>query len=174
MIIDNTDIFRLKEKDRIIFRRRKIGFVFQSYNLIPALNVKENIILPLLLDHKKPDMEYINSLIEILGLSDRKSHLPSQLSGGQQQRVAIGRALASRPAIILADEPTGNLDSKNGKDIIHLIRTSVEYFNQTVVIITHNKDIADSADSIVRIEDGMLYSSGGEVQDYEKLQGSCK
>lgn len=167
IIIDGTDIFKLSEKERVIFRRRKIGFVFQNYNLIPSLNVEENIVLPLLLDHRKPDMEHIQNLIRVLGLKDRIKHLPSQLSGGQQQRVAIGRALAGNPAIILADEPTGNLDSKNSKDILELIQLSVKQFNQTLIVVTHNADIAAKMDKIITIEDGLV-KMGGRFQN-EKL-----
>lgn len=160
VIIDGTNIFSLKESDRVLFRRRKIGFVFQSYNLIPALNVEENIIMPILLDHKKPDMEYVDTIISMLGLTNRRNHLPSQLSGGQQQRAAIGRALASKPSVILADEPTGNLDSKNGKDILNLLKLSVKDLNQTLVIITHNMAIAETSDRIMQIEDGILSECG--------------
>lgn len=144
----------MKEKNLSIFRRRKIGFVFQAFNLVPVLTVEENIMLPLMLDHAAPDMDYINELIKALGLEDRKRHLPSQLSGGQQQRVAIGRALATKPAIILADEPTGNLDSKNSKEVLTLLHMSVQRYNQTLIIITHNPVIAGGADRILRIEDG--------------------
>lgn len=156
VIIDGTDIFSLKEKNLSVFRRRKIGFVFQAYNLVPILTVEENIMLPLLLDHASPDMTYINELIKTLGLEERRRHLPTQLSGGQQQRVAIGRALAMKPAIILADEPTGNLDTKNSKEVLALLHMSVQRYNQTLIIITHNPEIASNADRVMRIEDGVL------------------
>lgn len=164
--IDGTDIFSLKEKQLSVFRRRKIGFVFQAYNLIPVLTAQENITLPLLLDHVSPDMEYINELIHSLGLESRKEHLPSQLSGGQQQRAAIGRALAAKPSIILADEPTGNLDSKSSKEVLSLLEMSVKKFNQTLVIITHNPEIAEGAERILKIEDGAVTEIGtGERYD---------
>lgn len=154
--IDGTDIFSMKEKNLSVFRRRKIGFVFQAYNLVPVLSVEENILLPLLLDHAAPDTAYLDELIRTLGLEQRRRHLPSQLSGGQQQRVAIGRALAARPSIILADEPTGNLDSKNSKEVLALLHMSVQRYNQTLVIITHNPEIAANADRVLRIEDGAV------------------
>lgn len=158
--IDGTDIYSMKEKNLSVFRRRRIGFVFQAFNLVPVLSVEENITLPILLDHASPDMAFINELIGTLGLSDRRNHLPSQLSGGQQQRVAIGRALASHPAIILADEPTGNLDSKNSRDVLALLHMSVSKYNQTLVVITHNPEIAANADRVLRIEDGMVTEIG--------------
>lgn len=156
VIIDGTDIFAMKEKRVSIFRRRKIGFVFQAFNLVPVLSVEENIMLPLLLDHSVPDTAYISELIRTLGLEERKNHLPSQLSGGQQQRVAIGRALSTKPAIILADEPTGNLDSKNSKEVLTLLHMSVQRYSQTLVVITHNPEIASNADRVIRIEDGLV------------------
>lgn len=156
VLIDGSDIFTLKEKYLSIFRRRKIGFVFQAFNLVPVLTVEENIMLPLLLDHAAPDKEYIDELIRTLGLEERRRHLPSQLSGGQQQRVAIGRAMATKPSIILADEPTGNLDSKNSKEVLALLRMSVQRYNQTLIIITHNTEIASGADRVLRIEDGFV------------------
>lgn len=165
--IDGTEIFTMKEKNLSIFRRRKIGFVFQAFNLVPVLTVEENIILPLLLDHATPDMAYINELIRSLGLENRRNHLPSQLSGGQQQRVAIGRALATKPAIILADEPTGNLDSKSSKEVLALLHMSVQHYNQTMIIITHNPEIASNADRVLRIEDGMV----SEVMAGERHDG---
>ncbi|SHJ30571.1 putative ABC transport system ATP-binding protein [Clostridium cavendishii DSM 21758] len=158
--IDGIDIYSLKESELSILRRRKIGFIFQQYNLIPVLSAKENILLPVLLDHKKHDESYTEELINVLGLQDRKNHLPSQLSGGQQQRVAIGRALANKPSIILADEPTGNLDSKNSKEILELLKLSVKKFNQTLIVITHDPKLAKEADRVIRIEDGKI------VNDY--------
>lgn len=161
VFMDGKDIFTMKEKELSVLRRRNIGFIFQAFNLVPELNVEENIVLPLLLDYKKPDMRYINEIIELLGLSERKHHLPNQLSGGQQQRVAIGRALATRPAIILADEPTGNLDTKNTKDVINLLKLSVERYNQTLVMITHNQNIATFSDRVLNVEDGIVTELGG-------------
>ncbi|CAI6082929.1 Lipoprotein-releasing system ATP-binding protein LolD [Cohnella sp. JJ-181] len=164
--IDGEDLYALKESQRAVFRRRKIGFIFQSYNLIPVLNVEENIMLPLLLDHRQPDKAYVRELIDTLGLGDRRKHLPSELSGGQQQRVAIGRALAYRPAIVLADEPTGNLDSANGREVLELLKLAVRQFHQTVVIISHDMNIAAEADRVLRMQDGRLVgdSRGGVVQ----------
>jgi putative ABC transport system ATP-binding protein len=162
--IDGEDLYALKEKQRAVFRRRKIGFIFQSYNLIPVLNVEENIQLPLLLDHRQPDKVYINDLTQTLGLSERRKHLPSELSGGQQQRVAIGRALAYRPAIILADEPTGNLDSANGREVLELLKLAVRQYHQTVIVISHDMNVAAEADRVISLQDGMLVNdtrSGG-------------
>ena len=156
VIVDDRDITTLKDEEMSVFRRRKIGFVFQSYHLIPVLTVEENIQMPILLDHKKPDREYIDHVIEMLGLRDRRKHLPNQLSGGQQQRAAIARALANRPSLILADEPTGALDSTNGNEVMALLQDSVKKLNQTLVLITHNIDLAREADRIVRITDGKL------------------
>ena len=156
VIVDDRDITTLKDEEMSVFRRRKIGFVFQSYHLIPVLTEEENIQMPILLDHKKPDREYIDHVIEMLGLKDRRKHLPNQLSGGQQQRAAIARALANRPSLILADEPTGALDSTNGNEVMALLQDSVKKLNQTLVLITHNIDLAREADRIVRITDGKL------------------
>ncbi len=156
VIVDDRDITTLKDEEMSVFRRRKIGFVFQSYHLIPVLTVEENIQMPILLDHKKSDREYIDHVIEMLGLKDRRKHLPNQLSGGQQQRAAIARALANRPSLILADEPTGALDSTNGNEVMALLQDSVKKLNQTLVLITHNIDLAREADRIVRITDGKL------------------
>ena len=156
VIVDDRDITTLKDEEMSVFRRRKIGFVFQSYHLIPVLTVEENIQMPILLDHKKPDREYIDHVIEMLGLKDRRKHLPNQLSGGQQQRAAIARALANRPSLILADEPTGALDSTNGNEVMALLQDSVKKLNQILVLITHNIDLAREADRIVRITDGKL------------------
>jgi putative ABC transport system ATP-binding protein len=159
--LDGRDVFSMNEEELAVFRRRNIGFVFQAYNLVPELNVEENIMLPLLLDYKKPDRQYIDELLNTLGMWDRRHHLPSQISGGQQQRVAIGRALAARPAIILADEPTGNLDSKNSRDVVDLLKLSVDRFKQTLVMITHNENFACVADRVLKVEDGMVSELGG-------------
>ncbi|MDR3553059.1 MAG: ABC transporter ATP-binding protein [Clostridia bacterium] len=154
--IDGTDVYSLNETKLAIFRRRQIGLIYQFYNLIPVLNVEENITLPLLLDERKPDAAQLCSLLEILHLGARAKHLPNQLSGGQQQRVSIGRALVNSPAIVLADEPTGNLDSKNSADIMELLRYSNEKYNQTLLLITHDQNIALSAQRIIAIEDGRI------------------
>lgn len=154
--VEQKDIFQLKEDPLCIFRRRKIGFVFQSYNLVPVLNVYENIVLPVELDGNQADEKYVEKVIQILGLSEKLQNLPSQLSGGQQQRVAIARALASKPAILLADEPTGNLDSRTSQDVLGLLKVTSEQFGQTMVMITHNEEIAQLADRIIRIEDGKI------------------
>lgn len=156
VIISGTDIGKLDENNLAIFRRRQIGLIYQFYNLIPILNVEENMTLPILLDGKKPDKKLLKSLVEKLGLNDRLKHLPNQLSGGQQQRVSIGRALINHPALLLADEPTGNLDSKNSKEIISLLRKFNRENNQTVIIITHDERIALSADRVITIEDGRI------------------
>lgn len=156
VIIDGTDITKLKESPLSIFRRRQIGLVYQFYNLIPILTVEENLTLPLLLDGRKPNKEQIDYLVSNLGLDDRLKHLPNQLSGGQQQRVSIGRALANNPALLLADEPTGNLDSENSKEIVALLRKFNREHNQTVIMITHDERIAQSADRIIAIEDGKI------------------
>lgn len=154
--VDGKEIFSLKDEELTIFRRRKIGFVFQNYNLVPVLNVYENIVLPVQLDGKTPDASYIDSIIETLGLERKLENLPNNLSGGQQQRVAIARALASKPAIILADEPTGNLDSKTSQDVLGLLKVTSQKYGQTIVMITHNEEIAQLADRIIRIEDGKI------------------
>ena len=156
VFIDDKDIFKLKDEALTVLRRRKIGFVFQSFNLVPVLNVMENILLPLELDGAKTDKEHIDNLIAMLGLNEQIHKLPTQLSGGQQQRVAIARALAGRPSVILADEPTGNLDSKTSQDVMSLFRVTADKFNQTIVMITHNTEIAQTADRIIRIEDGLI------------------
>ena len=156
VIIDKTDISALDETALAIFRRRQIGLIYQFYNLIPILTVEENLTLPLLLDGRKPDQAKVNNIIQKLGLSNRMNHLPNQLSGGQQQRVAIGRALINNPALLLADEPTGNLDSENSREIISLLRSFNKEFNQTVIMITHDERIALSADRIIAIEDGRI------------------
>lgn len=154
--VDRQDICCLSDKELARYRRQKVGFVFQQYNLIPVLNVSENIELPVKLDNKKVDKDYINDLMDLLGISDRKNHLPSQLSGGQQQRVAIARALSAKPSIILADEPTGNLDTKTTEEVINLLKSSIKKYNQTLIMITHNENIAKKADRIISIVDGKL------------------
>ena len=156
--IEGKDITGLTDEEMSIFRRRKIGFVFQAYHLIPVLTVEENMQMPILLDHRKPDKEYADYVLEMMGLKDRKKSLPSQLSGGQQQRVAIARALANRPSILLADEPTGALDSKNGEEVMALLQRSVKELNQTLVLITHNVDLAREADRIIKLSDGKVVS----------------
>ena len=161
--IDGKDIFSLKDEELTIFRRRKIGFIFQNYNLVPVLNVYENIVLPIQLDGGTPDEEYINKVVRSLGLSEKLNNLPNNLSGGQQQRVAIARALSSKPAIVLADEPTGNLDSKTSLDVIGLLKVTSEQFKQTIVMITHNEEIAQMADRTIRIEDGKIVESKGAL-----------
>ena len=154
------DIFSMPEKKLTVFRRQNIGFIFQSFNLIPELNVEQNITFPLLLDYQKPDQKYVEELLGILGLKERRKHLPSQLSGGQQQRVAIGRALAARPAIIMADEPTGNLDSKNSQEVITLLKSMSAKYRQTILMITHNENHADATDRVLRMTDGRLSDLG--------------
>ncbi len=156
VLVEGRDIFALKDEELTIFRRRKIGFVFQSYNLVPVLSVYDNIVLPIQLDGGRVDGAYVNQVIEALGLEQKLSRLPNQLSGGQQQRVAIARALATKPAILLADEPTGNLDSRTSQDVLSLMKTTGQKFAQTMVMITHNEEIAQLADRIVRIEDGRI------------------
>ena len=154
------DIFSMPEKKLTVFRRQNIGFIFQSFNLIPELNVEQNITFPLLLDYQKPDQKYVEELLGILGLKERRKHLPSQLSGGQQQRVAIGRALAARPAIIMADEPTGNLDSKNSQEVITLLKSMSAKYRQTILMITHNENHAEEADRVLRMTDGRISDLG--------------
>ncbi len=163
--VDGKEIFSLKDEELTIFRRRKIGFVFQNYNLVPVLNVYENIVLPVQLDGKTPDASYIDSIIETLGLERKLENLPNNLSGGQQQRVAIARALASKPAIILADEPTGNLDSKTSQDVLGLLKVTSQKYGQTIVMITHNEEIAQLADRIIRIEDGKIVERIIRIED---------
>ena len=156
IVVDGKDITKMNDEQMSVFRRRKIGFVFQAYHLIPVLSVEENIMMPILLDHRKPDKEYVEHIMELLGIVDRRKHLPNQLSGGQQKRAAIARALANRPALILADEPPGALDSRNGSEVIALLQNSVKQLNQTLVLITHNIDLAREADRIVKIADGEI------------------
>ncbi len=161
VIVDGRDISGMTKDELTIFRRRKIGFVFQNYNLLPLMNVYENIILPIQLDGIKPDRKFVENILEMLGLGEKKFAMPNQLSGGQQQRVALARALAAKPAIILADEPTGNLDSSTSQDVLGLIKVSGEQLGQTVVMITHNEEIAQMAGRIIRLEDGRI--CGGDA-----------
>ena len=154
--INDVDIYNLKEKDLSIFRRRNVGLIYQFYNLIPVLSVKENILLPAELDNRKIDKDYLDDLLKTLGLKERANHLPNELSGGQQQRTSIGRALINRPSIVLADEPTGNLDSKNSKEVLELLKLSVRKYNQTLIMITHDTSIALQADIVITIEDGTI------------------
>ncbi|MNI68790.1 putative ABC transporter ATP-binding protein [compost metagenome] len=158
--IDGNDIFRMKDEKLTIFRRRNIGFIFQAFNLIPELNVEQNITFPLLLDYKKPDQAYVEEILAVLSLTDRRNHLPRQLSGGQQQRVAIGRALITRPMLILADEPTGNLDSQNSNEVISLLKTASKRYQQTIIMITHNRSMASTADRVLQVSDGVLTHLG--------------
>ncbi len=158
VIVNNEDIYKLNEANLAIFRRRQVGLIYQFYNLIPILNIEENITLPVLLDGRKVDKEYLNELIDILGLKKRLNHLPNELSGGEQQRVSIGRALMNRPSILLADEPTGNLDSKSSKEIVDLLKLSNKKYNQTIIMITHDNNLALNADRIITIKDGHIIS----------------
>ena len=158
--IAGKDIFSMNDRELTIFRRRNIGFIFQAFNLIPELTVEQNIIFPILLDYQKPDRAYLEELLKVLNLSERRNHLPNQLSGGQQQRVAIGRALITRPSIILADEPTGNLDSKNSSEVITLLKEASSKYEQTIIMITHNRSIAQSADRVLQVSDGVLTDFG--------------
>lgn len=160
VFMDGKDIFSMKDSSLTIFRRRNIGFIFQGFNLIPELNVEQNIIFPVLLDYQKPDKKYLEELLTVLNLKERRHHLPSQLSGGQQQRVAIGRALITRPSLILADEPTGNLDTQNSSEVITLLKEAARKYEQTVVMITHNRSIAQTADRILQVSDGILTDLG--------------
>ena len=164
VLIDGNDIFSMKDEKLTIFRRRNIGFVFQAFNLIPELNVEQNITFPVLLDYKKPDQAYVEEILAVLSLKDRRNHLPRQLSGGQQQRVAIGRALITRPMLILADEPTGNLDSQNSSEVISLLKTASKRYQQTIIMITHNRSIASAADHVLQVSDGVLTDLGGYTQ----------
>lgn len=160
VLIDGQDIFRKREKELAAFRRRKIGFVFQFYNLIPVLTAEENMRVPLMLDGQPVDEELLNELLDTLGLSERRNHLPSQLSGGQQQRVAIGRAIIHKPSIVLADEPTGNLDTQNGREILTLLKSSVRKYGQTLILITHDPSVAAQADRVVTMQDGCVTGGG--------------
>lgn len=163
--LNGQDIFRMKEAERTVFRRRNIGFIFQSFQLIPELTVEQNIIFPILLDYKKPDKKEVEELLSILGLSDRRNHLPSQLSGGQQQRAAIGRALITKPMLILADEPTGNLDSKSSQDVMDLLIKASRRYRQTILMITHNINLTSSVDRVLRVSDGVLTDLGGNYDE---------
>ena len=163
--VDGQDLFSMKEEQRTIFRRRNIGFIFQSFQLVSELNVEQNIMFPLLLDYRKPDPTAVNEILELLGLTERRNHLPSQLSGAQQQRVAIGRALITKPKLILADEPTGNLDSKNSQDVIALLTQASRRYQQTILMITHNKNLTTSVDRVFRVSDGILTDLGGNTDE---------
>ena len=160
VLIDGKDTFSMKESKLTIFRRRNIGFIFQAFNLIPELTVEQNMMFPVLLDYQKPDGKYLEDLLGVLNLKERRSHLPSQLSGGQQQRVAIGRALITRPALILADEPTGNLDTQNSSEVITLLKETSKKYEQTIIMITHNRNIAQTADRVLQVSDGVLTDLG--------------
>lgn len=160
VLIDGKDIFAMKDRSLTVFRRRNIGFVFQSFNLIPELTVEQNILFPVLLDYQTPDRAYLEELLEVLGLTGRRHHLPGQLSGGQQQRAAIGRALITRPALILADEPTGNLDTRNSGEVIALLKKASRTYEQTIVMITHSRTIAQTADRILQVSDGVVTDFG--------------
>ena len=161
VLLDGQDLFAMKENKRTVFRRQNIGFIFQSFQLIPELNVEQNIIFPILLDYQKPDKRRVDEILEVLGLSDRRHHLPGQLSGGQQQRVAIGRALIMRPMLVLADEPTGNLDSKNSQDVMDLLMKASRYYQQTILMITHNENLTANVDRVLKVRDGELSDLGG-------------
>mgnify|MGYP001124417359 FL=1 len=160
ILVDGNDLFTMNEEERTIFRRRNIGFIFQAFQLVPELNVEQNISFPLLLDYRKPEQPAVEEMLEILGLTDRRHHLPNQLSGGQQQRVAIGRALITKPKLILADEPTGNLDSKNSQEVLDLLTKASRHYQQTILMITHNNNLAVSADRVFRVSDGCLTDMG--------------
>lgn len=159
--MDGRDLFAMSENKRTVFRRQNIGFVFQSFQLVEELNVEQNIIFPLLLDYQKPDPKRVDEILEVLGLKERRHHLPGQLSGGQQQRVAIGRALIMRPALVLADEPTGNLDSKNSQDVMDLLMKASRHYQQTILMITHNEALTANVDRVLRVRDGVLKDLGG-------------
>jgi putative ABC transport system ATP-binding protein len=164
VLIDGNDTFRMKDEKLTIFRRRNIGFIFQAFNLVPELNVEQNIVFPLLLDYKKPQKAHVDEILNVLSLQDRRGHLPRQLSGGQQQRVAIGRALITRPMLILADEPTGNLDSQNSNEVISLLKTASKRYGQTIIMITHSRSIASTADRVLQVSDGVLTDFGGYTE----------
>lgn len=160
VMIDGKDIFSMNDRKLTVFRRRNIGFIFQAFNLVPELTVEQNIIFPMLLDYQKPDRRYLEELLAVLNLKERRNHLPSQLSGGQQQRVAIGRALITRPSLILADEPTGNLDTQNSSEVIALLKETSKKYEQTIIMITHNRSIAQTADRVLQVSDGILVDLG--------------
>lgn len=164
VVIDGKDIFSMNDRKLTVFRRRNIGFIFQAFHLIPELTVEQNMIFPLLLDYRKPDRKYLEELLTVLNLKERRNHLPGQLSGGQQQRVAIGRALITRPSLILADEPTGNLDTQNSSEVIALLKEASRKYEQTIIMITHNRSIAQTADRVLQVSDGVL-TDFGRVQD---------
>ncbi len=161
VLLDGQDLFAMKENRRTVFRRQNIGFIFQSFQLIPELNVEQNIIFPILLDYQKPDKRRVDEILEVLGLTERRHHLPGQLSGGHQQRVAIGRALIMRPMLVLADEPTGNLDSKNSQDVMDLLMKASRYYQQTILMITHNENLTANVDRVLKVRDGELSDLGG-------------
>jgi putative ABC transport system ATP-binding protein len=163
--MDGKDLFSMKEEQRTIFRRRNIGFVFQTFQLVSELTVEQNVIFPILLDYRRPEPAAVEEILEVLGLTERRHHLPSQLSGGQQQRVAIGRALITRPKLILADEPTGNLDSKNSQDVIDLLVKASRHYQQTILMITHNNNLTASVDRVLRVSDGVLTDLGGKKNE---------
>ena len=163
--MDGQNLFSMKEEARTIFRRRNIGFIFQSFQLVSELNVEQNIMFPLLLDYRKPDPKEVDEILNLLGLTERRYHLPSQLSGGQQQRVAIGRALITKPKLILADEPTGNLDSKNSRDVMDMLIKASRQYQQTILIITHNKNLTVSVDRVFQVSDGVLTDLGGNENE---------
>lgn len=163
--MDGNDLFYMKEEQRTIFRRRNIGFVFQSFQLVDELTVEQNIVFPILLDYRKPEQTFVDEILEVLGLKERRHHLPSQLSGGQQQRVAIGRALITRPKLILADEPTGNLDSKNSQEVMDLLIKASRHYQQTILMITHNRNLTASVDRVLRVTDGVLTDLGGKANE---------
>ncbi len=165
VLMDGQNLFSMKEEKRTIFRRRNIGFIFQSFQLVSELNLEQNIMFPLLLDYRKPDPAEVQEILDLLGLTERRSHLPNQLSGGQQQRVAIGRALITRPKLILADEPTGNLDSKNSQDVIDLLTRASRHYQQTILMITHNKNLTASVDRVFRVTDGVFADLGGKTDE---------
>ena len=165
ILMDGQDLFAMKDEQRTIFRRRNIGFIFQSFQLIPELNVEQNIAFPLLLDYRRPKKSEVEELLDLLGLTERRRHLPSQLSGGQQQRVAIGRALITKPKLILADEPTGNLDTKNSQDVIALLIQASRHYQQTILMITHNSNLTASVDRVFRVSDGVLTDLGGMADE---------
>lgn len=167
VMIDGKDIFSMNDRKLTVFRRRNIGFIFQAFNLVPELTVEQNIIFPMLLDYQKPDRRYLEELLAVLNLGERRNHLPSQLSGGQQQRVAIGRALITRPSLILADEPTGNLDTQNSSEVIALLKETSKKYEQTIIMITHNRSIAQTADRVLQVSDGIL-TDLGRAQDVRR------